>query len=767
MKKEIFKIQGMHCASCAATIEKAVKKLNGVNLAQVNFGSETLIAEFEEEKISANDLAKSVESAGYKLIISENLSALREQQEPTKESINHIYHKQSEHTDHLEHIKAESKKELRDLKIKTTIGAVLSFIIFLGSFPEWFNFTPKILNINFVLLVLTTPVQFWIGARFYSGLKIVFKYRTADMNTLISLGTLAAYFYSVAVTFFPLFFTTGGALPKTYFDTAAVIITLILFGRYLEAVAKGKASDAIKKLIQLPPKTARILRGGKELEIKIEEVAEGDIVVVRPGEKIPVDGIITEGETTIDESMVTGESMPVSKKIGDKVIGATINQFGSFRFKTEKVGKDTFLSQIIKMVEMAQGSKAPIQRLADKVSGIFVPIVLLIAVIAFALWFIFGPAPASTFAIINFVAVLIIACPCALGLATPMAMIVGIGKGAEKGILIRDAASLEIARKINAIIFDKTGTITFGKPRVINTLTFGDYSEKEILKTAASLENKSEHPLAKAIMEKAAEEKLHLFDVADFKALPGKGVKGNIVSDGQRTEIFFGNRELARANEVDLKNYEEKIARFENEGKTVMILMWNKSALGLISVSDAIKPEAKKAVEEITKRGIEVWLITGDNSRVAYAIAKEAGIKNIMAEVLPQNKAEKVRGLQGGGKKVAMVGDGINDAPALAQADLGIAMGEGTDIAMESAGVVLIRGNLMLAPEIFKLSRRTLKIVKQNLFWAFFYNIILIPIAAGALYPFFGILLNPVFAAAAMAFSSLSVVLNSLRLKRR
>lgn len=762
MKKEIFKIKGMHCASCAATIEKAVKNLDGVNSAQVNFGAETLLAEFDEQKISANDLEKSVESVGYKLLIPEE----NKQGDKMTKNVKHKHHKQSEHLDHSEHIKAESEKELRDLKIKTIIGAVLSLIIFLGSFPEWFKFTPQILTNNFVLLTLAAPVQFWIGFRFYSGLKIIFKYKTADMNTLIAIGTLAAYFYSAAIAFFPSFFNTGATIPKTYFDTSAIIITLILLGRYLEAVAKGKASTAIQKLMKLSPKTARVERGGQEKEILIEEVVIGDIIIIRPGEKIPVDGEITEGESLIDESMITGESMPVSKKIRDKVIGATINQFGSFKFKAEKVGKDTFLSQIIKMVEMAQGSKAPIQRLADKVSGIFVPIVLLTAISAFVLWIIFGPSPALTFAIINFVAVLIIACPCALGLATPMAMIAGMGKGAEYGILIRDAASLEISHKINTIIFDKTGTITFGKPSVTDILTFGNYSENEILKTAASLENKSEHPLAKAIVEKAKSEKLTFFDVVNFEAIPGKGVKGKIISDNQKTEIFFGNREFANTLEIDLKNYEEKIAELENMGKTTIILMWGKLALGAIAVADTIKSEAKKAIEEIKKQGIEIWLITGDNSRTAKAIGKKAGIENIMANVIPQNKSEKVRELQAIGKKVAMIGDGINDAPALTQADLGIAMGEGTDIAIESAGITLIRGDLHLIPELFKLSRRTLKIVKQNLFWAFFYNIAFIPIAAGALYPFFGILLNPVFAAAAMAFSSLSVILNSLRLKR-
>lgn len=756
MKKEILKIQGMYCASCAITIEKAVKKLDGVNSAQVNFGAETLLAEFDEKKLSFEDLKKTVKDVGYKLIIPE-----------TK---NHKHHKSNMNhagsIDHSEHLKAESKKELCDLKNKVIFSAAFSLIIFLGSFPEWFPFVPKILTNNFILLVLAFPVQFWAGSRFYSGLKLLIKYRHADMNTLIAIGTLSAFFYSAAITFFPDFFTRSGIEPKTYFDTSSIIITLILIGRYLEALAKGRASEAIKKLMKLSAKTARVLREEKEKEIPIEEVLVEDIIIVSPGEKIPVDGEITEGESEIDESMITGESMPARKVKGDKVIGATINQTGSFKFKAEKIGKDTVLSHIIKMVEMAQGSKAPIQRLADTISGIFVPCVLGIAILTFIIWFIFGPAPAFTFALINFVAVLIIACPCALGLATPMAMMVSLGKSAGKGILIKDAASLEIAKKINAIIFDKTGTLTIGKPTVTDIVELSDSSKLEILKIAASLENKSEHTLGVAILQKAKEEKIELLETENFEAIPGKGIKGKVIFGNEKAEMFFGNRKLAVQIGINLSAVEDKIQKLENEGKTSMILMWGIQPLGIIGVADTLKPETKETINKIKNLGMEIFMITGDNVRTAKAIAKEAGILNIMAEVLPQNKAEKIKELQNSGKKVAMVGDGINDAPALAQSDLGIAMGEGTDIAMESANATLMRGNLNLIIELFSLSERTLKIVKQNLFWAFFYNAALIPVAAGVFYPFFEILLNPILAAAAMAFSSLSVVLNSLRLKK-
>lgn len=850
MIKTIFKIQGMHCASCAMTIERVVSKIPGVKVAQVNFAAETLLVEFDENQVSPEDLKESVNSVGYKLLVPEvpegklsfakalegkeflalkvigmdsphcamviekaiktlpgiekvevdyNNARAKVVFSPEKVSEKQIekviddsgyeaVRETSEAQDLLEREKQEREKELGILKKKMLVGAILSAIIFLGSFPEWFPFIPKILTNYFVLFALTTPVQFWVGWRFYSGLKILFKYRTADMNTLIAVGTLAAFSYSAAVVIFPQFFAEGGIVPKVYFDTAAIIITLILLGRYLELLAKGRAGEAIKKLMKLSAKTARVLRDGQEQEIPIENVGVGDIVIVRPGEKIPVDGEIIDGYSQIDESMVTGESMPVSKKSGDKVIGATINQMGSFKFKTTKIGKETLLAQIIKMVEQAQGSKAPIQRLADVISGYFVPAVIGIAILTFLIWLIFGPMPSFTFALVNFVAVLIIACPCALGLATPMAMMVGIGKSAEKGILVRDAASLEIAYKINTIVLDKTGTLTQGKPAVTDIIEIKDKElgfRAHILKIAASLESKSEHPLGKAIIqaaaslgeqsshpldkaikEEAAVEKLDLFEVSDFEAVPGKGIKGNLIINNQKVLAALGNRELAKLFNLEISGVESEMTKLENEGKTVMLLIKENQIQGLIAVADILKPEAKEAVEILKKSGLEIWMITGDNERTGQAIGKQVGIENVMAQVLPQNKVAKIQELQKQGKKVAMVGDGINDAPALAQSHLGIAMGEGTDVAMESANVTLMRGDLRLIPELIKFSGRIMKIVKQNLFWAFFYNIILIPVAAGVLYPFLKILLNPVLAAAAMGFSSLSVVLNSLRLKK-
>ncbi len=834
MTKEILKIKGMNCASCAMTIEKAISKLPGVKTAQVNFASETLLVEFDENKITLEGLKEAVKSVGYQLILPEIeqkqvISEKSQEKEkfanpeleflalkvlgmdsphcamivekavktlPGIEKIEVDYNnarakvvfnpkkvteaqiekviddsgyqairETSEAQDLLEKEKQERQKELSLLFKKIIVGVILSVIIFLGSFPQWFPFIPKILSNYFFLLILATPVQFWVGSRFYSGLKILFKYKTADMNTLIAVGTLAAYLYSAAVTFFPEFFSQGGISPKVYFDTAAIIITLILLGRYLELLAKGRASEAIKKLMKLSAKTAKVERDGKEEEIPIENVKIGDIIIVRPGEKIPVDGEIIDCYSEVDESMVTGESMPVSKKIGSKVIGATINQLGSFKFRATKVGKDTLLAQIIKMVEQAQGSKAPIQRLADIISSYFVPAVMGIAVLTFIIWMIFGPNPAFAFALVNFVAVLIIACPCALGLATPMAMMVGLGKGAEKGILVRDAASLEIARKINTIILDKTGTLTQGKPALTNIVGIKS-KDNEILNIAASLEQRSEHSLGKAIIQTSEQKGIKPFEISGFEAVPGKGIRGNVIIDNQKISATFGNRELMKILNIDISGIEKEMQKLENEGKTVMILASGVEILGLIAVADVLKSESKGAAEGLKKLGLEVWMITGDNERTAKAIGREVGIENIMAQVLPQDKAKKVEELQRAGKKVAMIGDGINDAPALAQADLGIAMGEGTDIAMESAGVTLMRGDLNLIPELFNLSRQTLKIVKQNLFWAFFYNTAFIPVAAGVLYPFFGILLNPVFAAAAMAFSSLSVVLNSLRLKK-
>lgn len=727
----------MHCASCVPGVQKAVLKIPGVKIAEVNFATESLLVEFDENQVSLDDLKKAVKSAGYELTQPET-TAQKKQPAP-KASL---------------------------LKRKLLVGAGFSILIFLGSFAKWFAFVPEILGNHFVLFIMATPVQFWVGLQFYSGLKLLFRHGRADMNTLIVIGTLSAYLYSSAVTFFPDFFViTEGTRPGVYFDTAAVIITLILLGRYLEAMAKGRASEAIKKLMKLSPKTARVERDGQEKEIPIEEVRINDIVIVRPGEKIPVDGKVIDGRSQIDESMVTGESMPISKEPGSLVIGATVNQTGSFKFKATKIGKETMLAQIIKMVEQAQGSKAPIQKLADIISGYFVPIVMVVAILSFVIWWIWGPAPAFTFALVNFVSVLIIACPCALGLATPTAMMVGIGKAAEKGILIREAAALEIARKVDTVILDKTGTLTQGKPRVTDVWSTG-LSEKEIIQAAASLGARSSHTLDLAIKEKAAEEKLELFAVSDFKAIPGKGIKANLQIKNKKVSFALGNRELIKALGLEISKIENEMQKLEAEGKTVMPLVQEGQVSGLIAVADVLKPKAKEVVQELKKSGREIWMITGDNERTAQAIGGQVGIKNIMAQILPQDKAKKVKELQVQGKIVAMAGDGINDAPALAQSDLGIAMGEGTDVAMESAGVTLMRGDLRLISTLFKLSRRTLRIVKQNLFWAFFYNGALIPVAAGILYPFFGILINPIFAAAAMAASSLSVVLNSLRLKR-
>jgi len=845
MKKETYKISGMHCASCAGTIERVLLKSAGVRSSSVNFTSETALIEFDENSVTESDLAEAVESVGYHLetshyekkeaapadrntktisikvlgmdsphcamVVQSALKKLSGVQntdidfsnqrakivfDPKKLTANDIFkvitdagYKPIEEEGETEEIidkeKTEREKQLKILKTKLIIGGILSVFIFLGSFPEWFSFVPKILNDNLILLVLTTPVQFWIGWQFYSGLKLLVKYRTADMNTLISIGTLAAYFYSVAVTVFPGFFMRGGVAPAIYFDTSAIIIVLILLGKYFEVLMKGRASEAIKKLIGLQPKTAKIIKDGKEIEMPITDVGVGNVIVVRPGERVPVDGRITEGDSEIDESMVTGESMPVHKKVGSAVIGSTINKFGTFTFQATKVGKDTVLSQIIKMVEEAQGSKAPIQRLADLVSSYFVPAVFIVAVLTFIVWFFLGPTPAFTFALINFVAVLIIACPCALGLATPMAIMVSSGSAASKGILVKDAASLEIANKINTVILDKTGTLTQGKPQLTDIIAFDNEHRVEILNFAASLEQRSEHPLAQAIlqyaasldqksshsldtaiMDEATKEKVELYALEDFKAISGKGLRGLLQVNNQKIEAYLGNRALVADVGLDISPHEETMKKLENEGKTVMVLVVDKKIKGALAVADVLKKESIEAVRALKKNNIDVWMLTGDNDRTARAIAAEVGIDNIMSEVLPDKKSEKVRELQNQGKTVAMIGDGINDAPALTQANIGIAMGEGTDIAMESANITLMRGDLMLIPEVIRISKRTMRIIKQNLFWAFFYNIAFIPVAAGVLYPFFGVLLNPIFAAAAMAFSSISVVLNSLRLKK-
>ena len=687
--KKSFPIVGMHCASCAKLIERKLSKIPGVLSCAVNYGSEQATIE-ADEKVKDGDLTNAVADIGYKAIIN------------------------AEGEKTPDEIKEEEKgRELYRLKIKVIVSGILSSIIFIGSFPELFGF-----NINaLVLLALATPVQFWAGWEFYLATWSGLRNRTASMDTLIAIGTTAAYGYSI--------FSLFGLVSGMYFDTAAVIITLILLGRFLEAKAKAHTSDAIKKLLGLQAKTARVIRDGREIDIPIEEVKLGDKIRVRPGEKIPVDGVIVEGESAIDESMVTGESIPVDKIAGSSVIGATINKSGTFVFKATKVGSDTMLSQIVKMVSEAQGSKAPIQRLADIVSSYFVPAVLMLAVLVFVIWFDFG---FFGFAFVNTIAVLIIACPCAMGLATPTAIMVGTGKGAGKGILIKDAESLETLHKVKTIIFDKTGTLTKGQMILVNEV------DNKHLQIAASLEKNSEHPIAQAIVNRAKEKKIKLSEVSKFKALEGLGVEGII--NGKR--YFLGK---------------------SKEGGVVLTI--NHRQLAIFKVSDEMKEGVKEVVAGLTSKGIDVWMITGDNEKVAHEIAKKAGIKNVLAGVLPSQKKDKVKEF----KDVAFVGDGINDAPALAASSVGIAMGTGTDVAIESAGVTLLNRDIRSVLTAFNLSRVTLNVIKQNLFWAFGYNVILIPVAAGVLYPFFGLLLNPALAAFAMAASSISVVVNSLRLK--
>lgn len=655
------------------------------------------------------------------------------------------------------------KKKQKALLIKLLVGAALSVLIFLGSM----NWIPGLDRLpdqirHIVVFFLTVPVQFWVGSGFYRGLVIVFKYRTADMNTLVSVATLSAFIYSSVAAFFPFLFTNAGIEPHIYFDTAAMIITLILLGRYFEARAKRRASSAIKKLMQLGAKTARVVKDGQEIEVEIESVKVNDIIVVRPGEKIPVDGIIVSGGSAIDESMVTGESIPVEKKEEDQVIGGTINASGSFKFKATKVGTDTLLNQIIQMVEQAQASKAPIQRMADTVASYFVPTVMGIAVITFAAWLIFGPAPSITYALVSFVSVLIIACPCALGLATPTAIMVGTGLGAEKGILIKDAHSLEVAHKLDTVVFDKTGTLTYGQLQVTDIVPADHCVAGDILAIAASSEIFSEHPLGRALVKKAQQKNMELVEPTGFEAVAGKGIRAKVGA----YEVLKGSYKFLEENGVDLGLLKGKGEELAYEGKTPVYMAVDGKACAVFAFADTLKEDAVQVIGELADMGINTVMITGDNKKTAEAIGRQLNIGTVLSEVLPQDKAQQVEKLQQGKHTVAMVGDGINDAPALAQADIGIAIGGGTDIAMESASITLIKGRLTGVIKAIRLSQNTIRVIKQNLFWAFFYNSVLIPVAAGALYPLLGILISPIFAAAAMAFSSISVVSNSLRLRR-
>ena len=740
VEKVSLPIQGMTCASCVNKVEKALRSAKGVIQANVNFATERASVEYVPDLITVRDLKKAVQEAGYEVL------------EVKEEDI-------------VEKERLAREKELSRLKWKFFIGAVLLVPILLLMYgasllEKWMGLSREI-NF-FIQFLLATPIQFWAGWQFYVGFWKATKHKTSDMNTLIAVGTSAAYLYSLIATFFPHLFMARGLMHDVYFDTSAAIIVLILLGRLLEARAKGRTSEAIKKLIGLQPKTARVVRNRNEMDIPVGEVVPGDLVVVRPGEKIPVDGMLREGYSSVDESMVTGESLPVEKKVGDRVIGATINKTGTFRFEATKVGKETVLAQIIRLVQEAQGSKPPIARMVDVIASYFVPVVIGIAIITFIVWYFFGPHPALTYAFLNFVAVLIIACPCALGLATPTSIMVGTGKGAENGILIRGAEALETAHQLKAIVLDKTGTLTKGKPSVTDIIQSEGYSEKEILTLAASAERGSEHPLGEAILNKAKEKGVELIDPRDFNAIAGHGIEATIDSK----KVLLGNHKLMEERKVKLNGLLAKAEVLSNEGKTSMFLAVDGRAAGMIAVADTLKENSKEAVEAFHRMGLEVVMLTGDNQRTAKAIAKQIGIDRVLAEVLPERKAEEIKRLQTEGKKVGMVGDGINDAPALAQADVGIAIGTGTDVAMESSDITLIGGDLRGIVTAIALSKATIRNIKQNLFWAFAYNTILIPVAAGVLFPFFGVLLNPIFAAGAMAFSSVTVVTNALRLRR-
>ncbi len=763
MNKKIFQVKGMHCASCAAVIEQTVKKLDGISDASVNFASEKLFVKYDHP-IEDYKIMEAVEKTGYKLA-SDDIN-MKPGEHMMKMDHEHLSI-ESAVIGH-NHLMTESDAEIYELKKKLLFGIFAAIITVILSFGgQFLPFIPKNLGL-IILLLLSTPVEFWVGKQFWRGAYYEFKNIRPGMDSLVAIGTGTAYFFSLlisVVNLIPEFNKLFLAKFDPYFDVAVVVTVFIILGKYLEAKAKGSASEAIKKLLKLQAKIAHLIdANGNVRDIDINNVEINDILFIKQGEKIPTDGIIIEGSAPIDESMVTGESLPVDKKEGDSVIGATINQSGTFKMKALKVGKDTFLSQIIQIVEEAQASKAPIQRLADKITGIFVPIVMAIALITFLLWAFFGPQPWLTYALVNFVAVLAVACPCALGLATPIAVITGTGKGAEHGIIIRNAQSLEIAGKISAIILDKTGTITKGQPSVTEIIAAEKpaKTEAELLQIAASLSKNSTHPLSKAVVEESAKRNIDVRQLSEFSEIPGKGIRGEI----NGIKYLLGNKKLLSDWKINIEDeVNQKSEKHEHQGETVLFLTDEKDVLGIISIADIIKESAKETVEKIKDLGIEVWMITGDNERTADTIARKVGITNIIASVLPGQKSQKIKELQEKGKIVAMVGDGINDAPALTQADIGIAIGTGTCIAIESAGITLTSGDPIGVYKAVLLSKNTLKNIKQNLFWAYAYNIVLIPIAAGVLYPAYGILLNPMIAGTAMAFSSLSVVLNSLRIK--
>ena len=746
-----LKLRGMSCASCANNVEKAIRSVPGVIDCNVNFGAEQATINYDRKRTNLDKIQAAIDAAGYS-------SYSLQEEMPAGE-------------DDLE--KASRLAEQRQLNLKVVVGGVISIILFLGSLPMMTGVNlpliPGFLHNPWVQLLLTTPVEFWCGGSFYRNGWKAFKRHTATMDTLIVLGTSAAYLYSLFVTVFPGFFIAQGLMPHVYYEVAAIVITLILLGRLLENRAKGQTSEAIRKLIGLQARDARVIRDGVEMDVPIAEVRINDVILVRPGEKIPVDGEVVAGTSTIDEAMVTGESLPVKKQPGDEVIGATINKTGSFQFRATRVGKDTFLAQIVKLVQQAQGSKAPIQRLADQVTGWFVPAVLAIAIATFVIWFIFMGN--VTLATITTVGVLIIACPCALGLATPTSVMVGTGKGAENGILIKGAQSLELAHKIQTIVLDKTGTLTQGKPTVTDFVTVNgtaNGNEIKLLQLTATVERNSEHPLAEAVVKYAQSQQVSLIEVKNFEAIAGSGVQGIVADHFVQIGTQRWLTELG-INTVALQQYKDA---WEAAGKTVILIAVDGELQGIMAIADALKPSSAAAVKALQKLRLEVVMLTGDNRQTAEAIAQQVGIQRVFAEVRPDQKAAIIQSLQGEqrGKTqhsiVAMVGDGINDAPALAQADVGIAIGTGTDVAIAASDITLISGDLQAIVTAIQLSRATINNIRQNLFFAFIYNVIGIPIAAGILFPIFGWLLNPIIAGAAMALSSLSVVTNALRLRK-
>jgi Cu+-exporting ATPase len=732
-----FPVKGMHCAACVSKVERALLGVPGVRAAVVNLATERAAVELPSDGPPLADLRQAVAAAGYTVPMEIGATGGARDRE-----------------------QEERERENRRLRLKFLVGTALSIPVLLGNMHQVFPWAPHWLRDPWLLFALTTPVQFWVGWHFHRGFARELAHRSASMNTLVSLGTNAAYFFSVAVTLWPHRFVATGAMP--YYDASALVMTFLVLGRWLEARARGGTSEAIRRLVALQPRTARVLRAGREEDVAIGDIVVGDRLRVRPGERIAVDGEIVEGASSVDESMLTGESLPVEKGPGASVAGGSVNRTGSFTFRATRVGEDTLLAQIIRLVEEAQGSKAPIQRLADRVAAVFVPVILVIAAITFTVWWVRGPEPAFFYALANAVGVLVIACPCAMGLATSTAIMVGTGVGASLGVLIKSAEALERLHQVGVVVLDKTGTLTIGKPTVTDVIPAPHLAADDLLALAAAAEQGSEHPLGEAIVGLAKARGLALPPVSEFRAVPGQGVDA-LASDGR---ILLGNARMMAARGIDVSALDARARELSEEGKSTVYVGFAGGVQGLIAVADVLKPEARAAVSTLRALGLEVVMLTGDGRATGEAIARQAGIDRVIADILPERKAAEIKRFQKDGRLVAMVGDGINDAPALAQADVGIAMGSGTDVAIAAADVTLMRGDLRGVMAAIELSHRTIRVIKENLGWAFGYNLVLVPVAAGVLYPVWGVLLSPILAGLAMALSSVSVVANSLRLKR-